>query len=75
MSALRANWTFWAAVVLLVALAPILILVPAPLTVWLLLADFVVAIILVCVWVEQRERKGQKSLPVILVKKKDEESE
>ena len=75
MSALRANWPFLAAVVLLVALAPILILISGPLSVWLGLADFVVAIVLVCVWVQQRETEAPAPLPVIQVKEKDEESE
>lgn len=54
---MNVNLPFWVAVVLLVAMAPILILVPGPINVWLLLADFVVAIVFVCVWVERRASK------------------
>ena len=71
MSALRENRWFWAAVVLLAALALIMILAPYPLSLWLGLADFLVAIGLICVWIEQQERKAQEPPLVVLMKEED----
>lgn len=51
---LRENMAFWAAIILLAGLAPIVLLSPTSLTVALILSDLEAALILVCVWVEQQ---------------------
>ena len=55
---LRKNSLFWACVLILAALFPIMVLVPGPFTVWAVLADFLVAVVLLCAWLEKQSAVG-----------------
>ena len=71
MEGLRKNWAFWSCVACLAAMAPIMGLLKGSYVIWILLADFVVAVVFLCVWLERQISRAPEILPVVLVKKKD----
>lgn len=71
MERVRKNWEFWSSVICLAAMAPIMLLLKWPHNLWILLADFAIAVVLLCVWLERQASKPVEPLPVVLVKKKD----
>ena len=71
MERVRKNWAFWSCVTCLAAMAPIIGLLKGPYTLWILLADFIVAVALLCVWLERQASKPVEPPPVVLVREKD----
>ena len=61
---------FWAAVAVLAALFPITVLCSWPYTIPLILIDFLVAVALVCIWLEKKG-KPLKPLDVVWLNKED----